>query len=173
MLQDCSYSGTTWHHFSQLLNDALYLLQLLDVETQAVIPPNQPGIICLKGPMIMKGYRCNPKETQEIIDKDGWLITGDIGYFDEDGCLYIVDRVKELIKYKAYQVRFYFLFLRSEQCFMGICAASTILLTIVIWKLACISAIISDFLYPNCPKGMAVFSSSFSPEDVRRRRILL
>jgi acyl-CoA synthetase (AMP-forming)/AMP-acid ligase II len=52
----------------------------------------------------MKGYPNNPEATAGMIDKDGWLYTGDIGYIDNDGHIYIVDRVKELIKYKGYQV---------------------------------------------------------------------
>lgn len=52
----------------------------------------------------MKGYYKNPEETSRIIDVDGWLHTGDIGYYDKNYNFYIVDRLKELIKYKGYQV---------------------------------------------------------------------
>jgi acyl-CoA synthetase (AMP-forming)/AMP-acid ligase II len=53
---------------------------------------------------VMKGYLGRTGETDAMIDGDGWLRTGDIGRVDEDGWLYVVDRVKELIKYKGYQV---------------------------------------------------------------------
>ena len=52
----------------------------------------------------MKGYLGNGTATAEMLNAEGWLRTGDIGYADEDGCLFVVDRLKELIKYKGRQV---------------------------------------------------------------------
>lgn len=77
--------------------------KVIDTETGVPLGPNQRGELCFKGDCIMKGYIGDKKSTATII-KDGWLHTGDIGYFDEDFEFYIVDRIKELIKYKAFQV---------------------------------------------------------------------
>ncbi|KAE8670336.1 4-coumarate--CoA ligase-like 9 [Hibiscus syriacus] len=77
--------------------------KIVDPVTGEALPPGQRGELWLRGPTVMKGYVGNEKATAETVDSDGWLKTGDICYFDSEGFLYIVDRLKELIKYKAYQ----------------------------------------------------------------------
>ena len=62
------------------------------------------GELWFRGPQAFQGYLNDPKTTADTITPDGWVRTGDIGYFDEDGFLYITDRLKELIKVKGYQV---------------------------------------------------------------------
>jgi len=78
--------------------------KLIDSASGAELGPNQEGELCVRGPQVMKGYLNNPQATANTIDQDGWLHTGDIGYADDDGHFHIVDRVKELIKYKGFQV---------------------------------------------------------------------
>ncbi|KAK7312150.1 hypothetical protein VNO77_35802 [Canavalia gladiata] len=72
--------------------------------TASSLPRNQPGEICIRGQQIMKGYLNNEKATAATVDVDGWLHTGDIGYVDDDDEIFIVDRIKELIKFKGFQV---------------------------------------------------------------------
>ncbi|MFI0818821.1 AMP-binding protein [Streptomyces sp. NPDC021098] len=64
----------------------------------------EDGEILIRGPQVMKGYLGRPDDTAAMVDADGWLHTGDVGHVDADGWLFVVDRVKELIKYKGYQV---------------------------------------------------------------------
>ena len=78
--------------------------KILDLSTGDALGPGKEGEVCVRGPQIMKGYLNNPAATSITIDPDGWLHTGDIGYADEDGHFFIVDRLKELIKYKGFQV---------------------------------------------------------------------
>ncbi|MGQ4434884.1 4-coumarate--CoA ligase family protein [Streptomyces sp. SAS_260] len=64
----------------------------------------EAGELLIRGPQVMKGYLGRPDETAAMIDPDGWLHTGDVGHVDGGGWLFVVDRVKELIKYKGFQV---------------------------------------------------------------------
>ncbi|MFJ8137043.1 4-coumarate--CoA ligase family protein [Streptomyces sp. NPDC096013] len=64
----------------------------------------EAGELLIRGPQVMKGYLGRPDETAAMIDPDGWLHTGDVGHVDDGGWLFVVDRVKELIKYKGFQV---------------------------------------------------------------------
>ncbi|WAJ46717.1 AMP-binding protein [Mycobacterium sp. Aquia_216] len=83
--------------------------KIVDPETGGEIPVpssgfSNPGELCFRGPNVMAGYLGNAAATAEIIDADGFLHTGDLARVDAAGCVYIVDRLKELIKYKGYQV---------------------------------------------------------------------
>ncbi len=78
--------------------------KIVQVDTGQDAPPGVPGEICMRGPNRMVGYWNNPEATAATIDEQGWLHSGDVGFVDEEGYLYVVDRVKELIKYNAFQV---------------------------------------------------------------------
>lgn len=78
--------------------------RIVNPETMEDMPEGEDGELWVRGPQVMKGYLNNPKATAETIVEDGWLRTGDIAHFDTDGYLYITDRLKELIKYKGFQV---------------------------------------------------------------------
>jgi long-chain acyl-CoA synthetase len=79
-------------------------VEVVDLETGTkVMPAGQPGEIRVKGPQFIKGYRNRPEETAKTF-RDGWLYTGDIGYFDEDEYLFVVDRKKEMILVGGYNV---------------------------------------------------------------------
>ncbi|MHA0286514.1 4-coumarate--CoA ligase family protein [Mycobacterium sp. C3-094] len=83
--------------------------KIVDPETGDDINPPEEGLsatgeLWFKGPNVMAGYLNNDDATRTTIDDDGWLHTGDLAQVDAHGCVYIVDRLKELIKYKGYQV---------------------------------------------------------------------
>jgi acyl-CoA synthetase (AMP-forming)/AMP-acid ligase II len=77
---------------------------VVHTETREVLGPKESGEILMRGPQVMKGYLNRPEATASAISEDGWFSSGDIGYYDEDGHFYIVDRLKELIKVKGFQV---------------------------------------------------------------------
>ena len=80
------------------------LTMVVDPVTQQELGVDEDGEICIKGPQVMVGYLGNQAATDAIFDREGWLHTGDIGHIDADGHLWIVDRLKELIKYNGFQV---------------------------------------------------------------------
>jgi len=79
-------------------------VRVVDPETGDDLDVDQPGELWIRGPQVMKGYLNNPEATAASIDEEGWFKTGDIGKVGPDGNWYITDRLKELIKYKGFQV---------------------------------------------------------------------
>ena len=77
---------------------------VVDPASGEAVERGRQGEIWVRGPIVMQGYLGRPDATAATVDADGWLHTGDVGYVDEDGDVFIVDRVKELIKYKGLQV---------------------------------------------------------------------
>jgi long-chain acyl-CoA synthetase len=79
-------------------------LRIVDTDTGLeTLPANTPGEIAIRAPQIMDGYWNHPEETAQMI-RDGWVFTGDIGYMDEDGYLFLIDRKKDVIKSGGFQV---------------------------------------------------------------------
>jgi long-chain acyl-CoA synthetase len=79
-------------------------IRIVDADTgQDILPPGEMGEILMRAPQLMLGYWQRPTETANMI-RDGWLYTGDLGYLDEDGYLFIVDRKKDVIKPSGFQV---------------------------------------------------------------------
>ena len=79
-------------------------LRLLDPDTGRDARPGEPGELCVRGPQVMAGYLGRPEATAQMLGAGGWLRTGDLGRVDPGGRLFIVDRLKELIKVNAIQV---------------------------------------------------------------------
>ncbi len=79
-------------------------VKIVDIVTGEEVPEGKDGELLIRGPQIMRGYLNQPGETAACLDREGWYHTGDVGYVDDDGFFFIVDRTKELIKYKGLQV---------------------------------------------------------------------
>jgi acyl-CoA synthetase (AMP-forming)/AMP-acid ligase II len=78
-------------------------LKLTDPETGETVPSGETGEICVRGPQVMKGYYNRPEETANAI-REGWMHTGDLGRMDEDGYVYVVDRLKDMVIVSGYKV---------------------------------------------------------------------
>jgi acyl-CoA synthetase (AMP-forming)/AMP-acid ligase II len=78
--------------------------RLVDPESGDDVAVGDRGELWIRGPQVMAGYLANEEATRETIDSDGWLHTGDVAVIVNDGVYFIVDRLKELIKYKGFQV---------------------------------------------------------------------
>ncbi|XP_043261591.1 4-coumarate--CoA ligase 1-like isoform X1 [Colletes gigas] len=79
-------------------------IKIIDPDTGKILGPNETGELCAKTPLMMTGYYRNPEATKNIIDQDGWLHSGDLAYYNEGGELFIVDRLKEIIKFRGHQI---------------------------------------------------------------------
>jgi 4-coumarate--CoA ligase len=79
-------------------------IKICDPESGKVLGVKEVGELRVKGDGVMKGYLGNDKETEEAFDEEGYLKSGDLGYYDDEGFFFIVDRLKEIIKYKGFQV---------------------------------------------------------------------
>jgi acyl-CoA synthetase (AMP-forming)/AMP-acid ligase II len=78
--------------------------KVVSTETGRELGPGEVGELLIQGPQVMQGYWNQPEATAEALTADGWLRTGDICRFDEDGYVYVLDRKKDTINYKGYQV---------------------------------------------------------------------
>ncbi|CAO2819697.1 unnamed protein product [Amaranthus hypochondriacus] len=96
--------GKTHKHTSVGLLAPNTEAKVVKCNTGSSMPPGEVGELLLRGPGVMKGYLNNEEATKLTIDEDGWLHTGDIAYFDLEGYLYIIDRLKDIIKYKGFQI---------------------------------------------------------------------
>jgi PAS domain S-box-containing protein len=79
--------------------------RVIDVATKRDVPIGELGEIWVHGPQVMKGYLNSPEVTRRVLDEDGWLRTGDIGYADDDGYIYVLDRASDLVKFRGLHYR--------------------------------------------------------------------
>jgi PAS domain S-box-containing protein len=76
---------------------------VVDVASKREVPTGELGEIWIRGPQVMKGYLNNPEVTRRVLDEEGWLHTGDIGYEDADRYIYVIDRANDLVKFRGLQ----------------------------------------------------------------------
>jgi PAS domain S-box-containing protein len=81
------------------------LCRVVDVASRNDVPIGELGEIWVRGPQVMKGYLNNPEVTRRVLDEEGWFRTGDIGYADPDGYIYVLDRATDLVKFRGLQYR--------------------------------------------------------------------
>lgn len=79
-------------------------IKVIDIGTGEALGPNEHGELCAKTLSIMTGYLKNPEATKNTIDEDGWVHTGDLAYYNEKGEIFIMDRLKEIMKYRGHQI---------------------------------------------------------------------
>ncbi|XP_058797692.1 uncharacterized protein LOC131667933 [Phymastichus coffea] len=79
-------------------------VKMVDLVTGEALGPNQPGELYCKSPTMMLGYYKNPEATKETIDEEGWIHSGDKAYYDENGEVFIVERLKQVMKFRAYHI---------------------------------------------------------------------
>lgn len=79
-------------------------LKILDVDTGAHLGPNMKGELCFKTSVTTCGYLSRPEEEAQTFSKNGWISTGDVGYYDKQGFIFVVDRAKEIFKWNSNHV---------------------------------------------------------------------
>jgi long-chain acyl-CoA synthetase len=79
-------------------------IRIVDAATRAPLAAGERGEVQVRSPSVMRGYRSDDEATRAVVDRDGWLSTGDIGYVDDEGSLFLVDRKKDLIIRSGYNV---------------------------------------------------------------------
>ena len=79
-------------------------VKIIDIDTSKELGIGEPGEILIKGPQVTKGYHNKPEETKEAFDNEGFFHTGDVGVFDDDGYLKIVDRTKDMLIVSGFKV---------------------------------------------------------------------